>query len=144
MHTRTAPTTVCGCNGGGRAGRGHVHSLVERVASGFPLTGCSAPWNEGCGDRVSSAVRPSHTVGTLGAMLKLAGVPLGRRTVLRLATMLRRHDHDHAADTLQGAIATSQTEVVLTPRERAAIVAVLHDPPQDLARLRAVLVDERS
>lgn len=75
-------------------------------------------------------------------MLKLAGVPLGRRTVLKLATMLRRHDHDHTADTLQGAIATSQTEVALTRREREAIVAVLDDPPKDLARLRAALVGE--
>lgn len=77
-------------------------------------------------------------------MLKLAGVPLGRRTVLKLASMLRRHDHDHAADTLHGALATSQTEVSLTPRERQAIVAVLDDPPKDLARLRAVLVGEGS
>lgn len=72
----------------------------------------------------------------------LAGVELGRQTVLQLASLLRRDEHGHLADTLEGAIATHQEAVALTITEREMILRSLTDAPGPLVELRAVLLRE--
>ena len=75
-------------------------------------------------------------------MLTLAGVTLGRQTVLTLASHLRHHDQAFIADTLEGALVTSQQDVALTIPHREAILATLDEPPDGLEELRCVLLRE--
>jgi hypothetical protein len=73
--------------------------------------------------------------------MRLAGLDITDDCVLYLVTRLRRADVDQA-DTLEGALVTGQAEVPLTIPERVAILTVLDDPPEGLAPLGAVLLEE--
>jgi hypothetical protein len=66
------------------------------------------------------------------------------RAVLELATMLRRTDYAHTADTLEGAAVTNQSDIALTIDDRVAILSVLEDPPAGLTELRATLLQEHT
>jgi hypothetical protein len=68
----------------------------------------------------------------------LAGIQVRDELVLELATMLRRADHAHTADTLESAVA-AQAIVLLTIPDRIAILDVLEHPPPGLEQLHAVL-----
>jgi hypothetical protein len=57
--------------------------------------------------------------------------------------MLRRANYAQAADTLEGAVVTYQSDVALSVPDRAAMLSVLEEPHTDaLAQLRAVLLQE--
>ena len=73
----------------------------------------------------------------------LAGIVVREALVLELAGLLRRDDHAHTADTLEGAVAAHQSTVALTIPDRIAILDVLLDPPPGLEELRSVLLAER-
>jgi hypothetical protein len=75
-------------------------------------------------------------------VIKLAGLPVKKRIVLDLATMLRRADYGHTADTLEGATVTDQADIALTVDDRIAILDLLDDPPDGLTELRATLLQE--
>ena len=73
----------------------------------------------------------------------LAGFDVPESDVLDLAVTLRRADHAHTADTLEGAVVAGVPDVALTVTDRVAILRALEEPPAGpLAELRAVLLQE--
>jgi len=59
-----------------------------------------------------------------------------------LAGLVRAAGADHLADRLNVAIGDGVALLALTIDERAIILAALEDPPEGLAELRAVLVND--
>lgn len=76
--------------------------------------------------------------------MQLAGIPIRDIVVLKLALKPRRADYAHTADMLEAAVATGRQIVALTIEDREAILAVLVDPLETLAELRAVLLAEHT
>ena len=68
--------------------------------------------------------------------ITLAGIPVRRESVVWLADQL---DDDAAGDWLRRALANDTRILGLEVAERERILAVLDDPPKELAELRAVL-----
>ena len=71
----------------------------------------------------------------------LAGVPVSDAATAELATMVRAQAPT-LADRLGQALADDTKLLALTIDERAVILAALEDPPDGLAELRGVLVNE--
>ena len=69
----------------------------------------------------------------------IAGVQLSDSSAAHLAALLSRAGHSHPAQRLGIAIDRNVDEIALLPGDSARIIAVLHDPPADLERLREVL-----
>jgi len=72
----------------------------------------------------------------------LAGVAVDATATSELATMVRAAGADDVADRLDQALADEVKLLALTIDERAVILNALDDPPDGLAELRAVLVNE--
>ena len=71
----------------------------------------------------------------------LAGVPVPAATV-ELAGIVRAAGADELADRLEVALADGVSLLALTIDEREIILAQLEDPPEGLAELGAVLMNE--
>ena len=71
----------------------------------------------------------------------LAGVPVFDAATAELATMVRAQ-MPTLADRLNRALGDGVSLLALTMDERAIILATLEDPPDGLAELRGVLVNE--
>ena len=71
----------------------------------------------------------------------LAGVP-SRRRDRGARRPVRATGADELADRLEGALVDGVELLALTIDERAIILAALEDPPEGLAELRAVLLNE--
>jgi hypothetical protein len=74
--------------------------------------------------------------------MMLAGIPVPAAATEELATMVRAARADALAARLDDALAADLKLLALTIDERAIILAVLDDPPDGLAELRAVLRNE--
>ena len=74
--------------------------------------------------------------------MMLAGVPVSEAATTELATMVRSAGADDLADRLAQALAEDVKLLALTVEERIVILAALEDPPDGLAELRAVLLNE--
>ena len=74
--------------------------------------------------------------------MMLAGVPVLADAVAELADTVRATGADALADRLEVALADGVALLALTIDERAIILAALEDPPDGLAELRAVLLNE--
>ena len=74
--------------------------------------------------------------------ITLAGIPVDDRLVLELARRSRDAELIDTAETLEDAYYAERRVVALTVPDREAIVRVLHDPPDELAELRGVLLRE--
>ena len=72
----------------------------------------------------------------------LAGLPIPDRLVLELARRLRNADELEIADKLEHAWRLETTTVALETHDREAILRLLADGPEELAELRAVLLQE--
>jgi hypothetical protein len=72
----------------------------------------------------------------------LAGVPVPAAATVELATMVRAAGADELADRLEQALADDSKLLALTIDERAIILAALEEPPEGLAELRGVLLNE--
>ena len=72
----------------------------------------------------------------------LAGVPVHADAVEDLADTVRTIGADELADRLERGRDEDVKLLALTIDERAIIIASLEDPPQELAELRAVLLNE--
>jgi hypothetical protein len=84
---------------------------------------------------------PEQVFVYLGQML-LCGIPVADRHVLELAGELRDSGFDATAARLEGAYERQTRLLALSIAEREEILAVLVDPPDALAELRAVLLLE--
>jgi hypothetical protein len=76
------------------------------------------------------------------AGMMLAGVSVSSDAVAELARIVRAAGADEFADRLGRALADEVKLVALTIDERAIILAALDDPPDGLAELRGVLMNE--
>jgi hypothetical protein len=72
----------------------------------------------------------------------LAGIPVPDRDVLELARLLREARFDDTAEWLEAAFDREARIVALTIPQREEILRALDDPPDGLAELRGVLLDE--
>ena len=72
----------------------------------------------------------------------LAGVPMQADAVAERASVVRTIGADELADRLEGALAGSVALLALTSDERTIIPSTLEDPPEGLAELRGVLMNE--
>jgi hypothetical protein len=75
-------------------------------------------------------------------VIQLAGIPIARELVLKLADRLALFGADDTAALLLIAHACRDQTVGLTIRDREAIISVLYKPPRGLETLRAVLLAE--
>ena len=127
--------------------RAHIAHVGRDSAATFAGTATARPASAG-----SDTARSGPTLGHLrtpgiasvhdGSLMLVAGIHVRDALVLELAGRLRRDDHAHTADTLEGAVAAHQPSVALTIPERMAILDVLLDPPPGLEELRGVLLAE--
>ena len=76
------------------------------------------------------------------ARMMLAGVHVPDNLVLELAGLLRDAEFRDTADLLEHAYDTECRLIALTIASREAILRVLDDPPDGLAELRGVLLQE--
>ncbi len=74
--------------------------------------------------------------------MMLAGVPVLVDAVAELADTVRTAGADELADRLEQALDDDVKLLALTIGARAIILATLEDPPDGLAQLRAVLLNE--
>ena len=74
--------------------------------------------------------------------MMLAGVPVPADAVAELAAAIRATGADEVADRLEGALDKDVKLLALRIDERAIILASLEDPPESLAELRGVLMNE--
>lgn len=74
--------------------------------------------------------------------MMLAGLPVPADAAAELATLVRATGADYLADRLERATDDEVKLLALAIDERALILASLEDPPQPLAELRAVLIQE--
>ena len=72
----------------------------------------------------------------------LAGVPVRADMVAEFADGVRVAGADDLADRLERAVSDEVELLGLTIEERTIILATLEDPPEELAQLRAVLLNE--
>jgi hypothetical protein len=75
--------------------------------------------------------------------MMLAGIPLPPPAIAELASMVRAIGADELADRLERAVQDDVKILALTIDERAIILNMLDDPPDELAELRAMLLNER-
>ncbi len=87
----------------------------------------------------------------VGVPMMLAGVPVTATAVAELADLLRARGEDELADAagnddladrLERALADEVKLLALSIEERIRIIFVLDDPPDELAKLRGVLINE--
>ena len=81
---------------------------------------------------------PAHILGRM----MLAGVTVSDTAVAELANIVRTAGADELADRLEQALADDVSLLALTIDKRAVILGQLEDPPEGLAELRAVLLNE--
>ena len=74
--------------------------------------------------------------------MMLAGLPVPIDAVEDLAELVRAAGADDLADRLERAAADHVALLALKIDERAIILAALEDPPEGLAELRGVLMNE--
>ena len=74
--------------------------------------------------------------------MMLAGVPVADSAVAELAWFVRDAGAVEFADRLERAVTDGVRLLALTIDERAIILAQLEDPPDGLAELRGVLMNE--
>jgi len=74
--------------------------------------------------------------------MMLAGLPVPADAVEELAALVRDLGGDEMADRLERALGDQVKLLALTIDERAIILAQLEDPPEGLAELRGVLMNE--
>jgi len=74
----------------------------------------------------------------------LAGVPVPDATAAELASIVRAVGAEELADRLEQAVDDDVKLLALTIDERAMILGELEDPPDKLAELRAVLLNEHA
>ena len=74
--------------------------------------------------------------------MEIAGFHVGDAATLGLAIELRKAGYRHTAEWLETCVISYQPILGFTSRDREAILAVLVDPPKELAQLRAVLLQE--
>ena len=74
--------------------------------------------------------------------MMLAGIPVPAAVVDELADLVRAAGADVLADRLERALDDEVKLLALTIDERAIILGQLEDPPDGLAELRGVLVNE--
>ena len=74
--------------------------------------------------------------------MMLAGLPVSDHAVADLAELVRGAGAEDLADRLDRALSDDVKLLALTIDERAIILAALEDPPQELAELRAVLLND--
>jgi len=93
----------------------------------------------------------SETRGRILVLMMLAGVPIPSAAVAELAGLLRARGNDELADAagndeladrLDRALANETKLLALSIEERIRILYVLDDPPDELAELRGVLINE--
>lgn len=72
----------------------------------------------------------------------LAGLPVSNDATSELAILVRTTGGDELADRLERALNHDVKLLALTIPERTIILSALEDPPQPLAELRAVLLNE--
>ena len=77
-----------------------------------------------------------------GTRMMLAGIPVPAAVVDELADLVRAAGADVLADRLERALDDEVKLLALTIDERAIILGQLEDPPDGLAELRGVLVNE--
>jgi hypothetical protein len=74
--------------------------------------------------------------------MMLAGIPVPPDATAALAALVRAAGAEDLADRLDRALADDVKLLALTIDERAIILYSLDDPPEGLAELRAVLLNE--
>ena len=74
--------------------------------------------------------------------MMLAGIPVDGAATSELAAMVRADGADDLADRLEQALEDGVALLALTIDERAVILAALEEPPEGLAGLRGVLLNE--
>jgi hypothetical protein len=77
--------------------------------------------------------------------MEIAGIHVRDAGALRLAIELRKSGYVDTAELLEGGVVSYQPIVGLSARDREAVLAVLGvlvDPPDELARLRSALLPE--
>lgn len=72
----------------------------------------------------------------------LAGVPVAADSVAELARIVRANGGDQLADRLERALRNEVKLLGLEIDERAIVLAALDDPPDGLAEVRGVLMNE--
>lgn len=72
----------------------------------------------------------------------LAGVPVSAAATAELASIVRTAGADEIADRLERGLDDDTKLLALTIDERAIILDALDDPPDGLAELRGVLMNE--
>ena len=77
-----------------------------------------------------------------GTRMMLAGIPVPAAVVDELADLVRAAGADVLADRLERALDDEVKLLALSIDERAIILGQLEDPPDGLAELRGVLVNE--
>ena len=75
--------------------------------------------------------------------MEIAGIAVDAFAVLELAERLVNAGHGHAAALLLSAQASGDERVWLSIGDRDAVLAVLHEPPDELRELRGALVVDR-
>ena len=76
--------------------------------------------------------------GNIGVIMQIAGLEVRDAAAFDLALELRKAGCRHAAEWLEACVISYQPIVGFTIRDRDAILAVLADPPADLAELRGL------
>jgi hypothetical protein len=74
--------------------------------------------------------------------MMLAGIPERDADVLELVRLLRGGGFDDTAEWLEAAYDREAKIVALTTAEREEIIRALDDPPDGMAELRGVLLEE--
>jgi len=74
--------------------------------------------------------------------VKLAGVDIQDQDGLELAIVLRQNGYAEAASRIETTAEEHQNEVALTIKDREDILSVLVETDSELAKLRAVLLEE--
>jgi len=74
--------------------------------------------------------------------MMLAGTPVPPDAMAALAAQVRAADAGDLADRLDRALADDVKILALTIADRSIVLFVLDDPPEGLAELRAVLLNE--
>jgi hypothetical protein len=74
--------------------------------------------------------------------MMLAGVPVAADSVAELARIVRANGGDQLADRLERALRNEVKLLGLEIDERAIVLAALDDPPDGLAEVRGVLMNE--
>ena len=87
-------------------------------------------------------IRLTSRPARLASSDELAGVPVSDAATAELAWLVRAAGADELADRLERAIVEEVLLLALTIDERAVILAALEDPPDGLAELRGVLMNE--